>query len=32
MYYEHDMDMALTEYMDAIQADYNRWSDNKFAV
>jgi hypothetical protein len=32
MYHEHDMDMALTEYMDAIQADYNRWSDTKFAV
>jgi len=32
MYQEHDMDMALTEYMDAIQADYNRWSDNKFAT
>ena len=32
MYQEHDMDMALTEYMDIIQADYNRWSDNKFAV
>lgn len=28
MYSEHDMDMALTEYMDLIQADYNRWNDN----
>ena len=28
MYNEHDMDLALTEYMDAIQADYNRWNQN----
>ena len=28
MYAEHDMDMALTEYMDLIQADYARWSQN----
>ena len=28
MYSEHDMDLALTEYMDAIQADYNRWKDD----
>lgn len=28
MYSEHDMDLALTEYMDAIQADYNRWNEN----
>lgn len=28
MYTEHDMDLALTEYMDAIQADYNKWSGN----
>lgn len=25
MYQEHDMDMALTEYMDKIQADYNKF-------
>jgi hypothetical protein len=28
MYAEHDMDMALTEYMDLILADYARWSQN----
>lgn len=26
MYSEHDMDLALTEYMDAIQADYNKFN------
>jgi hypothetical protein len=25
MYQEHDMDMALTEYMDKIQASYNQF-------
>jgi hypothetical protein len=25
MYQEHDMDMALTEYMDKIQASYNKY-------
>lgn len=28
MYTEHDMDMALTEYMNLIQADYNQWNKN----
>lgn len=32
MYNEHDMDLALTEYMDAIQADYNKWSDKRISV
>ena len=32
MYSEHDMDLALTEYMDAILADYNRWSDKRVSV
>ena len=27
MYQEHDMDMALTEYMDKIQASYNEFHD-----
>jgi hypothetical protein len=26
MYQEHDMDMALTEYMDKIQANYDEWN------
>ena len=26
MYSEHDMDLALTEYMDAIQADYSKFN------
>ena len=25
MYSEHDMDLALTEYMDLIQADYSKF-------
>ena len=27
MYQEHDMDMALTEYMDKIQASYDKFQD-----
>jgi hypothetical protein len=26
MYQEHDMDMALTQYMDKIQDSYSQWS------
>ena len=32
MYSEHDMDLALTEYMDAIQADYNKFGGKAYAA
>ena len=31
MYQEHDMDLALTEYMDAIQADYSKFGGKAYA-
>lgn len=30
MYNEYDMDLALTEYMDAIQADYDKFSSKLY--
>ena len=32
MYSEHDMDLALTEYMDLIQADYSKFGSKAYAA
>jgi hypothetical protein len=32
MYSEHDMDLALTEYMDAIQSDYSKFGGKAYAA
>lgn len=32
MYNEHDMDLALTEYMDAIQTDYSKFGGKAYSA